>query len=437
MKHKRLSIQQLVTPAVYVLRLLVGAVFVLSGLAKAIDPWGTVYKFADYVAILHLESLSPLVTFGAFALPVAETLLGVFILLGLYRRFAPIMLTALMVVMTVLTFYLAVTDRMADCGCFGDVLVLSNWATFMKNVVLMAAVVFLLKYNRRAKNVYGVGVQWVVWALTMMLALSIEYYGYVYQPLVDFRPFKVGTMLYEGPSEGGDDADDKFVFIYSKDGVEREFRLDSLPDDTWEYVDRRVADGAEVPAVKHVAVFDGGFDVTAEALNPASEQLIFTFPDMEDISISFTYLINELNELAQKLGVSTFGVSSGSAAQIEEWNDISMAQYPMYEMDDTDMKMLARGNPAVVYVKNGTIVWKRALRSISSERVQAPNADMTSIVADFDASYRLRVLLASYGTLMFLLLMVNRIHRVVKFTLKRIRKNGKKEVTLQQENEEL
>ena len=106
-------------------------------------------------------------------------------------------------------------------------------------------------------------------------------------------------------------------------------------------------------------------------------------------------------------------------------------------MDDTDMKMLARGNPAVVYVKNGTIVWKRALRSISSERVQASNADMTSIVADFDASYRLRVLLASYGTLMFLLLMVNRIHSVVKFTLKRIRKNGKKEVTLQQENEEL
>ena len=217
MKHKRLSIQQLVTPAVYVLRLLVGAVFVLSGLAKAIDPWGTVYKFVDYVAILHLESLSPLVTFGAFALPVAETLLGVFILFGLYRRFAPILLTALMAVMTVLTFYLAVTDRIADCGCFGDVLVLSNWATFMKNVVLMAAVVFLLKYNRRAKNVYGVGVQWVVWALTMMLALSIEYYGYVYQPLVDFRPFKVGTMLYEGPSEGGDDADDKFVFIYSKD----------------------------------------------------------------------------------------------------------------------------------------------------------------------------------------------------------------------------
>ena len=102
---------------------------------EAIDPWGTVYKFADYVAILHLESLSPLVTFGAFALPVAETLLGVFILFGLYRRFAPIMLTALMAVMTVLTFYLAVTDRMADCGCFGDVLV-HNFLHFHSNVSL-------------------------------------------------------------------------------------------------------------------------------------------------------------------------------------------------------------------------------------------------------------------------------------------------------------
>ena len=62
---------------------------------------------------------------------------------------------------------------------------------------------------------------------------------------------------------------------------------------------------------------------------------------MEDISISFTYLINELNELAAKRGVATFGVTGASAKQIEEWNDISMAQYPIYEMDDTDMKMLA------------------------------------------------------------------------------------------------
>ena len=437
MNYKDVNIRQFVTPAVYVLRLLVGAVFVLSGFAKAIDPWGTVYKLADYVGILHLESFAPLVTFGAFALPVVETVLGVFILLGLYRRFAPILLTAMMAVMTLLTFYLAVTDRMADCGCFGEVIVLSNWATFLKNVVLMAASIVLLKYNRRAKNVYGVGVQWVVWALTMMFTMMIEYYGYVYQPMLDFRPFKVGTKLYEGSAEGDCDADDKFVFIYQKDGVEREFRLDSLPDDTWEYVDRRVADGSEEPTVKHVAVFDGGFDVTAEVLNPASEQLIFTFPDMEDISISFTYLINELNELAAKRGVATFGVTGASAKQIEEWNDISMAQYPIYEMDDTDMKMLARGNPAVVYVKNGTIVWKRALRSISSERVQARSADMASIVADYDAAGRLRVLLATYGTLMILLLVVNRLHRVVKFTLQRIRKNGKKEVTLQKENKEL
>ncbi|MGN0214565.1 MAG: BT_3928 family protein [Muribaculaceae bacterium] len=424
-------------PLVYVLRLLVGVVFVVSGFAKAIDPWGTVYKLTDYLGILHLDSLTPYVTFGAFALPVVESLLGVFILFGLYRRFAPLLLTAVMVVMTAITFYLAVTDRMADCGCFGDVLVLSNWATFFKNVLLLAASVCLLLRNRIAKNIYGVGVQWVVWTFTMMLILSIEYYGYVFQPLIDFRPFKVGTHLYEGPSADGDDDSDKFVFIYSKDGVEREFTLDSLPDDTWEYVDRRVSDGVEESVVKHITVFDGGFDVTAEVLNPNSEQLIFTFPDMENISISFTYLINELNEFAHKHGVTTFGVTSGSKAQIDDWKDISLAQYPMYGMDDTDMKMLARGNPAVVYVKNGVIMWKRALRSISSERVQANDADMMSIASDYDSTYHLRWLLVAYALLMILLLMVNRLHRVVKFTMKRIRKNGKKEVTLQKENEEL
>lgn len=429
---KTVNVQRVVKVMVVILRVAVGAVFILSGFAKAVDPWGTVYKITDYVNMLGWQSLTPLVDFGAFALPVAEFLIGIFILFGLYRRFAPIALTAMMLVMTPLTLYLAVTDRMADCGCFGDVVLLTNWQTFWKNVVLLGCSTFLCRYNRRVKNLYGFGVQWMAWMLSMAFVIVVEYYGYFIQPLVDYRPFKVGTKLYDGPKYTDDD-DDKFVFIYSKNGVKREFHLDSLPDDTWEYVDRRTVIPDEKPASEGMAIFDKGFDRTAELLDSESEQLMFVFPDLENISVSSTYLINELNEFAQERGVNTFGVTSGSYEQVNEWNDLSMAQYPMYEADDTDMKMLVRGNPAVVYMKDGAIKWKRTLYSIKSDKLQDATADMMSINADFDAEYRLHWLLGTYVMMMLLLLIANRMHVAAKFTIKSIRKNGKKAVTLQKE----
>ncbi len=419
---------------VWVLRLFVGLVFVVSGFGKAIDPWGTVYKITDYVNILGLTSLTPFVTFGAFALPVVEFLLGVFILFGLYRRMAPLLTVAVMAVMTPLTFYLAVTDRMADCGCFGDVVVLSNWATFAKNLVLLAASVYLLFYNRRVRNIYGVGVQWIVWALSMTFVLCLENLGYSYQPLIDFRPYKVGTALYDGP-KADSQMEDEFVFIYSKDGVEKEFSIDSLPDeDEWEYVDRRAKSLAPIdymPKKNGVVILDSGVDRTAELLDRDGEQLLFVFTDLSKISISVTYIINELNEFANRMGVSTFGVTSAEEEEIAYWNDISMAQYPMYFMEDTEMKMLARGNPALVYVKEGKIVWKRTLDSLRAERLMPADADMMSINDDISPEKALQWMGGCYVLAMIFVLFINRIHKVVKFSIKRIKKNRKKDVTLQ------
>ncbi len=423
---------------VWTFRLIVGLVFIVSGFGKAIDPWGTVYKFEDYVNILGLTTLEPFISFGAFALPVVEFLLGVFVLFGLYRRMAPLLVVALMGVMTPLTFYLAVTDRMADCGCFGDVIVLSNWSTFFKNLILLASSVYLLFYNRRVRNIYGVGVQWLVWALSMAFVLELEYLGYNYQPLIDFRPYKVGTALYDGP-KADSQIEDEFVFIYSKDGVEKEFTIDSLPDEEeWEYVDRRAKTLAPIdylPKKNGVVILDSGFDRTSELLDRDGEQLLFVFTDLSKISISVTYIINELNEFATDRGVSTFGVTSDGEEAIAYWNDISMAQYPMYFMEDTEMKILARGNPALVYVKEGKIMWKRTLDSLSAERLLRADADMMSINEDISPEKALKWIAGCYVLAMIFVLFINRVHNVVKFSIKRIKKNRKKAVPLHSETD--
>ena len=185
-----------------------------------------------------------------------------------------------------------------------------------------------------------------------------------------------------------------------------------------------------------MVILDEGIDRTAELLDGDGEQLMFVFPDLSTISISATYIINELNDFANRRGVSTFGVAMDEASAIDRWNDISMAQYPMYEMDDTEMKMLVRGNPGLVYLKGGKVVWKRALGAISPDLMQSNDATMMSIGADFDEQKALNYSLGLYVLALIVILLINRTHKVVKFSTERIKKNHKKDVTLQEENKE-
>ena len=126
-----------------------------------------------------------------------------------------------------------------------------------------------------------------------------------------------------------------------------------------------------------------------------------------------------------------------SVEEIENWKDVSMATYPIYTSDGTSLKMLARGNPAVVYVKEGKVVWKRTLQSIDAATVESSisgGGDLESIVADYDGEQRLKYLSISYVIILILVLILNRSYRVYKISAGLIEKNKNKSVTLQKEN---
>ena len=165
----------LVTLMVWLMRLVVGDVFVFSGFSKAIDPWGSYYKFNEYLLTLGWDNLFAQSLFASFAVPIVEFALGVLLLVGAYRRVAPVLLLLFMLVMTPLTLWLALTDAVPDCGCFGDALVLSNWATFGKNVALTAGLVFLLLLNKKVAGLYGPAVQWLVAVAACLFAFALAY----------------------------------------------------------------------------------------------------------------------------------------------------------------------------------------------------------------------------------------------------------------------
>ena len=164
--------------------LLLGVVFIFSGFVKAVDPLGTCYKIEDYIEAFGLVKVVPdfLPLMLSIALCCLEFLIGIMLLLRVRRRVATILVLLMMVVMTPLTFYLALTNPISDCGCFGDALVLTNWQTFYKNVVLLiGAIVVFIGYNQLTP-ILSSKKEWMVNSWSLAFILGIAFYGLYYLP---------------------------------------------------------------------------------------------------------------------------------------------------------------------------------------------------------------------------------------------------------------
>ena len=404
------------------MRLVVGGVFIFSGFTKGVDPWGTGYKITDYLNALGMDQWVPAAFFIAAALAALEFMLGIAIALGSYRRSAPVVALVMMLVMTPLTLWLAVTGTVPDCGCFGDALHLSNWATFFKNILLLLGVIYLLMFNRSMPGVYGPAVHWVVMALSFAFIMAVAYYGYFHQPLIDYRPYPVGSHLVSAADDSaGDDAagEDDFIFIYERDGQEQQFTIDSLPDeeDGWEYVTRFRANRPKGKVIVqnpeadgNIAILDEeGENITIDVLTERRNNLLLLMPDLPQVGVVNSFAINELYDAATVTDVGFIGLTPATEEEIEQWKDISMATYPIYNMDDSELKMIARGNPAVVYLQDGVITWKRTLSSLDSvdqsKEMAAWGMDSDKIMTELQLAYLLAMLA---------LLVINRTHVLIK-----------------------
>lgn len=360
----------------WIVRELMACVFIFSGFVKAVDPWGTLYKVQDYLAAMHLSIWPNLVTVGVFFLCGIEFLLGVFLATGCFRRGTSVLTLLFMCVMLPLTLWIAVFDPVADCGCFGDAFIISNWATFWKNVGLTLCAVWLLRYNPHCRCIIIPAFQWLALLATAAFIVTIELIGYVYQPLIDFRPYPVGTSLTLSETETADTEEPEFMFVYSKDGKEQEFTIDNLPDEDegWVFVDRKELPSTDRSDIKDSSadakefhIWDGDEDVTEDVLTGDNDILILTMPEMKNVSIATVWKINSLYDWASSHDIEMIAVASGSDRDIAIWKDLSMPEYPIYISDDTSIKELVRGNPAVIYTEKGIIRWKSALRALDSD----------------------------------------------------------------------
>src|SRR5690606_29029697 len=172
-----------------------------------------------------------------------EIIAGVALLLGAAFRLFSFLLLLLTAFFTFLTAYVYLTDKIKECGCFGDCIKISNAETFWKYVVLLILVLILFIYRKRIKPIFSGYPTTALMILTAFFAFFIQWWTLEHLPFYDCLPYKVGTNIYQKTQIPPGAIPDEYqtIMIYEKDGVQKEFSMDNYPwqDTTWKFVDSK------------------------------------------------------------------------------------------------------------------------------------------------------------------------------------------------------
>jgi hypothetical protein len=344
-------------------RILIGIVFIFSGFVKGIDPMGSAIKFTEYFEVLHLGWLEHFSLILSITQSTAEFLIGISLVIGLRMMLTAWLTLIFMIFFTILTLYIAIVNPVTDCGCFGDALVLTNWQTFYKNIVLF--VLALIVFNNRIHYLpYGRFIyEWIIIALFAASMVGVSLYGIEHLPIVDFRPYHVGVNI---PSdmvipEGAPSPVYETTLFYKKNGVIKEFTLQNFPskDTTWKFVDSKsvlIKEGYTPPIRNFSIAREDGEDITQQVLSDNNYSFIFMSSDLKKITYNGWKKITEFEQYILKNGNNFYFLTGSPQNIVSSVKTQLNLDFSFCFSDVTTLKTINRANPGLMLLKDGTIV---------------------------------------------------------------------------------
>lgn len=355
-----------------VARTLLALTFLFSGIVKAVDPLGTTYKIEDYLKAFggFFTDLLPLAESAAIALIAVEFILGFCMLLNIKTQWTAWISLAFYLVMTPLTLYIALNNPVSDCGCFGDALILSNWQTFYKNIVLLSLVLILLFCKKEIRATWMPWMEGVWMSFAAAAVGGFMVYNLTHLPIWDFRPYKVGNYLPELMEYPEDAEPDQYeiTFVYAKDGVEQEFTIDNYPkgDSTWTFVQQNsvlIKKGYE-PPIHDFEILDEEYnDVTYDILESEQPVILAIMYDLNKANCKQVGKLNELYTRTTQAGKTFYAVTGSGSQEIEDFRAETGAPYPICTCDPVTLKTIVRANPGIIEIQNGIVINKYNLRN--------------------------------------------------------------------------
>lgn len=356
-------------------RVLLALTFIFSGYVKAVDPIGTQYKLQDYAEALGLLQYVPdwLTLYVSVGLSAMEFALGVFLLFAMMRHIVTRLIFAFMVVMTIVTVWIWVSDPVSDCGCFGDAIKLTNGETLLKNVILLAMATVVMRWPAKMPRFVNLSNQWIVFHYSFLFILGTSVWSLYDIPIFDFRPYHIGANIPKGMEmpEGVKGPEFETTFVMEKNGEKKEFTLEEYPDSTWSFVDsktKQISDGY-VPPIHDFSITDirTGDDIT-DSINNGYVFLLVS-PHLEQADDTNFGNIDIIYEYAAENDYKFYCLTASGDSAIARWVDMTGAEYPFCNTDETTLKTIIRSNPGLLLLKNGTVIGKWSHNSLPADEV--------------------------------------------------------------------
>jgi hypothetical protein len=342
-------------------RIIVGLVFIFSGVVKAIDPLGSAYKFHDYFLAFNLAFLDWLALPLAIMLCTAEFLAGFSVLTGIRHKTGIWIVLLLMAVFTPLTLFLALTNPVSDCGCFGDAVHLTNWQTFGKNIVITLFALIVFAGRNKAKPLFSGIKEWLVIVAAGLLFILFALFNLRYLPVIDFLPYKKGIKIADKMVVPPGAPLDEYStsFIYEKDGVRKEFTLENYPanDSTWKFIDQKsqLVKKGYVPPIHDFSIrTTEGNDITGEILSDSSFILLMISKKLEKANPANLEKGFMAGKFCIEKGFGFYAVTASGSDEILRFSN----GLKFCTADETTLKTIVRANPGYVLLKNGVIIEK-------------------------------------------------------------------------------
>ena len=368
-------------------RIIVGIVFIYSGFVKGIDPLGSDYKFTDYFNAFGMGWMNATTLFFSFALSLAEFLIGTALLFNLWVSRMAWGSLLFMAFFTPLTLVLALTNPVSDCGCFGDAMILTNWQTFWKNIILFLLAIMIFVYRKEYKSSLSLMGQFSFLTLAGAGMLCLSIYCYRHLPVLDFRPYAVGKNITEGMRlpEGAkpDQYEVTLKYKNKQTGEIRSFTEENYPwQDTlnWEYEsssERLVKKGYITPIHDLVIEHPTLGNITEELLEDDNHTILAVAYNLNQSDTQYQPAINRLAEYARKKGIRFYGLTSSTERDIEAYKKRNHVPYEFCTADEIQLKTMIRSNPGVIILREGTILDKWAGKDVPDVK-ELQDTDLTA-----------------------------------------------------------
>ncbi|BEI55469.1 MULTISPECIES: BT_3928 family protein [Butyricimonas] len=368
-------------------RIIVGIVFIYSGFVKGIDPLGSDYKFTDYFNAFGMGWMNATTLFFSFALSLAEFLIGTALLFNLWVSRMAWGSLLFMAFFTPLTLVLALTNPVSDCGCFGDAMILTNWQTFWKNIILFLLAIMIFVYRKEYKSSLSLMGQFSFLTLAGAGMLCLSIYCYRHLPVLDFRPYAVGKNITEGMRlpEGAkpDQYEVTLKYKNKQTGEIRSFTEENYPwQDTlnWEYEsssERLVKKGYITPIHDLVIEHPTLGNITEEILEDDNHTILAVAYNLNQSDTQYQPAINRLAEYARKKGIRFYGLTSSTERDIEAYKKRNHVPYEFCTADEIQLKTMIRSNPGVIILREGTILDKWAGKDVPDVK-ELQDTDLTA-----------------------------------------------------------